>query len=187
MNMRILGGWAALGLAVIALSTPPVRAQGPAARAPEAKASEESAASPSTVPAGTPVTLQLMEAVSTRHSKKGDKIRLRVYNAVVLNGKTLIAQDAPATGEVTSVRGPSRFGRRGQLKIKVDHVQAVDGTRIPLEPYKSGERFTVQGGAASTAGAILLGPVGLIGGAFIKGRHVTVDEGTRVIVKVSGK
>ncbi|MBM3459950.1 MAG: hypothetical protein FJX77_15625 [Armatimonadetes bacterium] len=67
----------------------------------------------------------------------------------------------------------------------MDHVLDPDGNRIPLEPYKSGERFAVGGAAVSTAGAILLGPVGLIGGGFIKGRHVTVEEGTRIIVKVA--
>ncbi|HEU4751616.1 MAG TPA: hypothetical protein VFU47_00830 [Armatimonadota bacterium] len=164
---------ARLWLAVVALPAlllspaAPARAQGP-------------------VPPGTPVMLQFMEPVSTKTAKKDDRIPLRVYTNVVVNGKTLIRQDAPATGIVTSVKKPGRFGKRGELKIRLESVTDVNGNRVPLEQYASGDRFTASGPGASAGGLVVLGPVGLVGGAFVKGKHVTIDKGTRIQAKVAG-
>ena len=33
---------------------------------------------------------------------------------------------------------------------------------------------------------VILGPVGLVGGAFIKGKHITIDSGTRIQARVAG-
>lgn len=139
-----------------------------------------------TVPPGTVVTLQFMQDVGTKTAKKGDKIKLRVYTDVVHNGKTLIKQDAPAEGIVESVRKPKRFGRRGELKIRLESVTDVNGVRVPLESYKSGERFTASGPGAAAGGLLVLGPVGLVGGAFIKGKDVTIKEGTKIQAMVAG-
>lgn len=138
------------------------------------------------VPPGTPVMLQFMDEVSTRTARKGDVVKLRVYTDVVHNGKTLIKQDAPAEGLIESVKKPGRFGKRGRLKIRLTNVKDVKGTRVPLEPYTTGQRFTASGPSASAGGLVVLGPVGLVGGAFIKGKHITVRKGTRIQAKVAG-
>ena len=138
------------------------------------------------VPPGTPVMLQFLEEVSTKTAKEGDPVKLRVYTNVVVNGKTLIRQDAPATGVITDVRKPKRFGKRAELKIRLENVQDVAGNRVPLEAYSSGKRFRAGGPGASGAGLLILGPVGLVGGAFVKGKHITVDSGTRIEAKVAG-
>jgi hypothetical protein len=132
------------------------------------------------VPPGTAVLLQFDDEVSTKTAKKGDQIHLRVYADVVVNGKTLIKQDAPATGTVTDVRKPRSFGRRGELKVRLENVTDVTGARVPLEPYSTGDRFKASGPGAAGAGLVVLGPVGLVGGAFVKGNHVTIDKGTRI-------
>lgn len=133
-----------------------------------------------TVPPGTAVLLQFQESVSTKTAKKGDQIQLRVYTDVVVDGKTLIKQDAPAIGIVESVRKPRSFGRKGELKLRLDSVRDIAGVRVPLEPYSTGDRFKAAGPGASGAGLVVLGPVGLVGGAFIKGSHITIDKGTRI-------
>jgi len=132
------------------------------------------------VPAGTTVLLQFEDAISTKTAKKGDQIHLRVYTDVVVNGKTLIKQDAPATGTVSDVRRPRSFGRRGVLKVRLENVTDVNGARVPLEPYSTGDRFKAAGPGAAGAGLVVLGPVGLVGGAFVKGNHVSIDKGTRI-------
>src|SRR4051794_11718483 len=70
------------------------------------------------VPAGTPVMLEFMQDVSSKTAQKGDRISLRVYTGVVVSGKTLIRQDAPAEGIVIDVHRRRTFGRQGELKIK---------------------------------------------------------------------
>ena len=138
------------------------------------------------VPPGTPVQLEFMQEVSSKTARKGDKISLRVYTDVVMNGKTLIKQDAPAEGVVTKVHKRRSFGRQGELRIRLESVTDATGARVPLEPYTSGDRFKAEGPAASGAAALVLGPVGLVAGAFIKGKEVTIDKGTRIQAQVAG-
>lgn len=138
------------------------------------------ARSAQSVPPGTAVLLQFQQDVSTKTAKKGDQIALRVYTDVVVDGKTLIKQDAPAVGIIESVRKPRSFGRRAELKLRLDSVKDVNGTRVPLEPYTTGDRFKATGPGAAGAGLLVLGPVGLVGGAFVKGSHITIDKGTRI-------
>jgi hypothetical protein len=138
------------------------------------------------VPADTAVPLEFAQEVSTKTAHKGDEVKLRVYQDVVVKGKTLIRKDAPATGVVESVKKPGRFGKRGQLKLRLTSVRDVNGSAVPLEPYKTGDRFSASGPGAAGAGLLILGPVGLVGGAFIKGTHVTIEQGTRIQAKVAG-
>jgi hypothetical protein len=139
-----------------------------------------------TVPAGTPVMLEFLKEVSSKTAKKGDKIPFRVHTDVVVDGKTLIRQDATAEGVVTKVHRRRSFGRQGELRIKLESVRDVNGTRVPLEPYTSGDRFKAEGPGAAGAGALVLGPVGLVAGVFVKGKEVTIDKGTRIQAQVFG-
>jgi hypothetical protein len=158
-----------------------------AVAAPFAVAIGRAAFAQGPVPAGTVVVLQFDQDVSTMTAKKGDLIPLRVYSDVVVNGKTVIRQDSKATGIVTDVDKPGRFGKRGKLKVRLDSVTDTQGRRIALDPYSSGERFKAEGPGAAAGGLLILGPVGLVGGAFIKGNHVTIDKGTRIQARVAGE
>lgn len=143
------------------------------------------AASEPRVPAGTVVMLEFMEDVGTRRAKRGDEIKLRVYTDVVLNGKTLIRQDAPARGVVKEIKKPGPFGKRARLLVRLEDVKDVNGDLVSLEPYSTGGRFRAAGPGASGAGLLVLGPAGLVGGAFIRGSHVTIKQGTRIQAKVA--
>lgn len=138
------------------------------------------------VPPGTPVMLEFMQTVSTKTARKGDRVRLRVYTKVVHNGRTLIRQDAPAEGVVEKVHRRRSFGRKGELKIRLIDVKDVDGDRVPLEPYRTGNRFSGGGPAAAGGGLLVLGPVGAVAGVFVKGKDITIDRGTRIVATVAG-
>lgn len=139
------------------------------------------------IPGGTVVMLEFLQDVSTRQAKKGDEIKLRVYTDVVVNGKALIRQDAPARGVVTEVKKPGPFGKRSRLLLRLEDVKDVNGNQVRLDPYSSGGRYRPEGAGASGAGLLVLGPAGIVGGAFIKGSHITIKEGTRIQAKVAGE
>jgi len=138
------------------------------------------------IPAGTPVMLEFVEEVSSRTAKKGDPVRLRVYTDVLVDGKVLIKQDSLAQGIVEDVHRRRSFGRKGELKLKLQHVADVTGARVPLEPYESGKRFKAEGPGATGAGLLVFGPVGAIAGVFVKGKEVTIRRGTRIQAQVAG-
>jgi hypothetical protein len=137
------------------------------------------------VPKGTRVRLAFAQSVDSREAEKGDTIRLRVTQDVFVRGERVIARGARATGLVTSVRKPRRFGRKAEIKIDLVGVRAVDGKQLPLERYKTGDRYSAGGAAAAGGGLVVLGPIGLAAGAFVKGKHVKVDAGTAIDAALS--
>lgn len=134
-----------------------------------------------TVPAGTKVPLEFAQRLDSRHARKGDLVNLRARGDVLVNGEKVIAKGAPATARVMNVRKPRPFGRKAEIKLDLVGVRAVDGSIVPLGQYSSGARFSnpkAQGAAAG--GLILLGPIGLAAGAFIKGNHLVINPGTAI-------
>ena len=138
------------------------------------------------VPAGTKVPLEFTQPVSTKTAQKGDTVELRVSEDVVVDGRTVIPAGAPAEGVITDVHRGRTFGRRGELKIRLTHVRDANGDRVPIERYKSGERFNAGGPGAAGAGLLVLGPVGLAAGALVHGHDFTIKTGTRIEAEVAG-
>ncbi len=138
------------------------------------------------VPGGTQVMLAFNQEVNSKTAKPGDKVALRVNTDVVVGGKTLIKLDSAAEGTIVSVKKPGIFGKKAELKMSLSHVMDVTGARVPLDPYNSGQRFGKTGPGAAGAGLLVLGPVGLVGGAFIKGKEITIAKGTRIQATVAG-
>lgn len=137
------------------------------------------------VPKGTRVRLAFAHDLDSREAEKGDTIRLKVTQDVYVQGERVIARGARATGRVTEVRKPRRFGRKAQIKIDLVGVRAVDGRELPLERYRTGDRYSAGGAAAAGGGLLVLGPVGLAAGAFVKGKHLKVEAGTTIDAAVS--
>jgi hypothetical protein len=140
-----------------------------------------------TVPGGTPVTLEFMQEVSSKTAHEGDTVKLRVYTDVVVDGKTVIRQDSVAEGVVAGVHRRRSFGRKGELRIQLQQVRDVKGTRVPLESYTSGNRFGAAGPGAAGAGLLVFGPVGAVAGVFVKGTEITIKKGTRIQAQVAGE
>jgi hypothetical protein len=134
------------------------------------------------VPAGTKVQLEFTQSLDSRRAHKGDRVNLRVQEDVMVNGEKVIARGARATARVMDVRKPKRFGQKALIKLYQVRVRGVDGRRIQLGQYSSGKRFSdPKAGGAAAGGLILLGPIGLAGGAFFKGKHVVIKSGTAIV------
>ncbi len=132
------------------------------------------------LPAGTLVQLRLTAPVSTRDAKPGDVVNLRVSDSVYLGTRLIIRKDETTTATITEVRGPRNWGRSARLSFEFGAVQAVDGTAVALGPWSKETRKEESMGYAAGAtvgGAALLGPVGLVGGMFVKGNHVELPAG----------
>ena len=132
------------------------------------------------LPAGTLVQLRLTDPVSSRGAKPGDVGNLRGADDVYLGTKLVIRKDETTTATITEVRGPRNWGRSARLGFEFGAVKAVDGTAVALGPWSKETRKEESMGYAAGAtvgGAVLLGPVGLVGGMFVKGNHVELPAG----------
>jgi len=138
------------------------------------------------VPAGTEVPLTFVAGVSSKTAQEGDPIAFRVARDVVADGRVAIPEGARAEGVVEKVHRGRTFGRKGELKIRLVRVQDLQGEYLPLESYKTGNRVAPGGPAASGAGLLVLGPLGLAAGAFVRGRDITIKPGTLIQAQVAG-
>lgn len=123
------------------------------------------------------IKVKLLETLDSRTAKRGDSFRYVVLTDVVCRDRRIIREGTAGTGKVLDVRRRSNWGRSGRVTCGFNFVSTVNGTRVRLAMTKRArERNEAEGYAAgaSMIGLIALGPLGLVGGAFVKGRDVTI-------------
>jgi len=93
------------------------------------------------LPAGTPLMLTFSSTIDPAAVRMGEAVTLTVLQAVLVDGKTLIAAGALVSAEVTNSQKHGNVGRPGIIGVKFLSVVAVDGTRVPIsgQKYVEGE------------------------------------------------
>ncbi|MDN5278330.1 MAG: hypothetical protein PWR01_2295 [Clostridiales bacterium] len=140
------------------------------------------------IPAGTLVRLNLEENLSSKTSQTGEMVKFTVVESVKIGSRTVIKKGAVARAQLQKVRKPGRFGRNGSLKLRYLTVSSTRGKEIPItlgeKSVKTNESLGLAAGA-SLGGYMLLGPIGLIGGTFVRGHHIEIPKNTQLIVEVA--
>jgi hypothetical protein len=143
------------------------------------------------VPNGTQVALKFSAPVDSGTVKEGDTVHFSVASDVVVDRTLAIRQGTPAQGLVVSVTQPGIFGRSARIQIEFMQTTGTDGRPISLAPVSitpnsmRETRDTSGAVGASVAGIILLGPLGLAGGALVRGGHVSVPAGAVAITSTA--
>ena len=94
---------------------------------------------------------------------------------------------AEGVGKVTKVVGPRMFGQDARIDVDFGFIYAIDNTRVKvfLGDVAKQAAETVAGAAgAAIGGMVVLGPVGIIGGAFVTGKSVNIPAGSTTFVQV---
>jgi hypothetical protein len=99
------------------------------------------------------IRLMVLNEVSTRTVKAGERFVLRVDEQVTVSGVTIIPVGAKAWGEVLDAEGSGAGGKAGTLAVRLLHVEA-GGDQLPIsgESQTKGEKGTKQ---------VVLGAIGL--------------------------
>lgn len=143
---------------------------------------------PVEVPQSTLVKIRLLTELNSKTSKQGDSVQYRVIQDVVLDGRTIIPSGTTGRGTVVEVGTSGQFGKDGRVQVDFGDVPALDGKPVPLKvDEKSTEmnRSLELAAGASMAGVLLLGPVGLLGAYFVKGKEIIIPVGTEFFVEVA--
>jgi hypothetical protein len=140
---------AACALALAAASAAPAQLAEPSSPVTEAPRSNGSLL----VEQDTLIRLMVLNEVSSRTKKPGERFVLRVDEAVVIDGTTIIPVGAKAWGEVLSADQSGAVGKAGTLAVRLLHVE-VGGKPLPIsgESQAKGEKGTKQ---------VVLGALGL--------------------------
>lgn len=138
------------------------------------------------LPADTVFKISLNDDVSSKTNQVGDPVTFTVQEDVSVGDVLVLPKGAQGSGVVTKVSRPKSFGRSGALDISFDQVFSVDDEVIPtvLGP-EAKEKLKMEAAAvgASTIGALALGPIGLVGGFFVKGKDVSLPAGSTLYIE----
>ena len=141
------------------------------------------------VAANTLVKVALAEEVTTKSVKKGDTVHFTVADDVIVDGRLIFAKGEPGTAVVEKVQQARNFGRNAKLELTDYQVKSMDGTLVDAyvgEEAKEEMKQYAMAAGASLAGIIILGPIGVIGGAFVKGKDIDMPAGTEMYIQTKG-
>ena len=131
------------------------------------------------IASGTLLTLEIMEPLDSSLLKRGDRFRIRLAEALTIDGHTVLADGTEGIGEVVHAERSRSGGRAGELLIaarRLDHL----GGAVPLRGLKMGGS-----GKDKTQAALALsfaaGPFAL----FLQGDEIVIPAGTLAQAKVA--
>ena len=139
-----------------------------------------------TIAADQVFTLTLTEPISSKKNVKDDIVHVKLAEDIMDGEVLLVPKGTPGTGHITEITKARSFGRNAKLNIVFDQLQGIDGTiftALQGEEAKAKTKDELKAAGASVAGAVVLGPVGLVGGFFVKGKSIDLPEGTLVYVQ----
>jgi len=142
-----------------------------------------------TIPASTLIPVVLLESIGSKKSDDGDIFEYQIAEDFVYAGSIIVPKNTIARGEVLKAKKASILLKKGKLEVDFKSVEALDGTNIRLVMGEASEEENSRLGiaiGASIAGLIILSnPIGLVAGALIPGKNVTLKEGTKIYLEVA--
>lgn len=147
----------------------------PAQDAPSAA----TAAAPVTLPADLPVTIELVDAVSSKTAVNDDMFRIRLAADVTVDGVVVLPAGTPGQGQVVHAAKARAMGKGGELTLAARRIDC-GGVAVPLR----GMRLSVTGdqlpGAALAASMVVP-----FAGILVSGGNREVPIGNRAVAKVA--
>lgn len=126
------------------------------------------------IPDGTELTVVTNEEITSKTATEGDPLSFKVAEDVVINGRVVIAKDTLVKGIVASAKKSGRFGRGGNLGIRIESAMTVDNQKVKLRSVKGKEGDDKTG--TTVALVVLFGPLGFLK----KGKNAIIKPGTQI-------
>ncbi len=132
------------------------------------------------------VKIKMISPLDTRTSKAGDEVVFQAAEDFLSGDTLIIAKGALGHGKVIKVERSKNFGRDAKLVVAFDAMTALDGSHVDTllgDKAKEQTRSMAKAAGASVAGMFVLGPIGVVGGAFVHGEEVTMPAGTELYIQ----
>ena len=123
-----------------------------------------------TLPKDSVFKITFTKEMSTKMTRQGDEVNFKASDNLYVNDVLVLPKGATGIGVVKKVVQPGIFGKDGRIDITFTHIYGVDGTKIPLTVGELAQQKaeSIAGAAgAAIGGMVILGPVGIVGGAFV--------------------
>jgi hypothetical protein len=124
-----------------------------------------------TVRTGTRVLLELVNEISTKHAKDGDRVYLRTAVPVAVDGRVVIPRGSDVAGTVTRAKKAGRVSGKGELYIRFDSLILPNGVSRDFHARPPGDEGKVEGrGKSADPRAVMVGAgMGASIGAIARG------------------
>ncbi len=120
-----------------------------------------------TVPAGTTLSVRLLDGLDSEHNQVGDTFRATLSSPVVIDDQVVLPRDADIQGHVVEVKSAGRFAGGSNLTVELNSL-TVNGKTYNIQTNQWARNGTGEGKktAAKTVGGSALGAIigGLAGG-----------------------
>lgn len=133
-----------------------------------------------TVPALTPVRIQLLKTLGSATSNTGDLFPIRLAAPIMIDGKEAVPAGVTGLGEVVHAKKNGGAGAAGELVLAARYLE-VGGKRLRLRSLRTEQSGQSRIDTASIASATVLGVFGFL----IKGGKLTIAEGSIVQAKTA--
>lgn len=146
---------------------------------------------PATIPAGTSITVRLLDEVDSGRSHPGDSFRATLDAALTdASGETVVPAGYELTGKIVDAKSAGRFAGSSALALQLTQL-SVNGRQYDLETNQYTRRGKSRGKstAEKVGGGAALGAVlgGLLGGAKGAAIGATMGAGAGTGVSAAGK
>ena len=132
------------------------------------------------------VKIKMVTPLDSKKNKAGDPVEFEVAEDVFAAGMLLIPKGAVGTGKLTKVDQAQNFGRDAKMEVAFETVEALDMNKVATllgEAAKKETQSMAAAAGAGVAGMILLGPIGVVGAAFVHGKNITIPTGTMLFIQ----
>ena len=133
---------------------------------PSPTSPQSTATTPMEVPAGTPLTVRLSQAVGSKISQPGQSFSATLANAVEVGGQVAIPAGTKVSGTVVDAQPLGHFAGGARLQLQLTSV-SVNGTDQPIQTASivrvikgKGKRTGIMAGGGAALGAIIGGLAG---------------------------
>ena len=132
------------------------------------------------------IKIKTVTPLDSKKNKTGEPIEFAVAEDVYAAGMLVIAKGAVGRGKLNKVDQAQNFGRDAKMEVNFETVEALDmnlvATLLGEKAKKETESMAFAAGAG-VAGMILLGPIGVVGAAFVHGKNITIPAGTMLYIQ----
>jgi hypothetical protein len=142
-----------------------------------------------TLPARTPVEIEIVETVNSKTSHSRDNFAFRLAEPLSVDGRVVAPAGTPGVGEVVHAARARAGGKAGELILAARYLD-LNGTRVPLRSLRYGRSTGADNIGAVTVGNIVAAavlPAAAVIGYLIAGGEVNIPAGTRVNAQTSAE
>ena len=164
----------------------------PAPQGTVEKATLKTASSYVTVPAGTQMSVRMIDGIDSAENQIGDKFHATLEEALVVDGATVVDKGSDVWGRLTQAKEAGRVSGASELRLELTEL-VVNGKSVPLVTGEYSAKGEARGGntakKAATGAAIgaVIGAIAGGGKGAAIGAGVGGAAGTSINVVTKGE